>query len=93
MTKSGQMAQTKRSGLEYHSHSFTPEPKMARKQHEADPDEIALIEWCTVVEELFVAAGVPRNEAQQFIEDEAEWLTDMFYDGLSAEEAAKAALA
>jgi hypothetical protein len=66
---------------------------MSRKNQQPDPDEIALIEWCTVVEELFVAAGVPRNEAQQYIEDEADWFTDMFYDGLGPEEAAKAALA
>lgn len=67
---------------------------MARKkQQEMDPDEIALIQWCTVVEELFLAAGVPREQAQQYIEDEAEWFTDMFYEGLSPEEAAKAALA
>ena len=67
---------------------------MARKkQQEMDPDEIALIQWCTVVEELFIAAGVPREQAQQYIEDEAEWFTDMFYEGLSPEEAAKAALA
>lgn len=67
---------------------------MARKkQPEMDPDEIALIQWCTVVEELFIAAGVPREQAQQYIEDEAEWFTDMFYEGLSPEEAAKAALA
>ena len=65
---------------------------MSRKKQEVDPDEVALIEWCTVVEEFFVAAGVPRNEAQQYIEDEAEWLTDMFYDGLSPEEAARASL-
>lgn len=66
---------------------------MSRKQPEIDPDEIALIEWCTVIEQIFVAAGVPLREAQQYIEDEAEWFTDMFFDGFSAEEAAKAALA
>lgn len=66
---------------------------MSRKQEEIDPDVVALIEWCTVVEGIFVAAGVPLREAQQYIEDEAEWFTDMFYDGLSPEEAAKAALA
>ena len=65
---------------------------MSRKHQEPDPDEVALIEWCTVVEELFVAAGVPRHEAQQYIEDEAEWLTDLFYEGLSPEEAARQAL-
>lgn len=66
---------------------------MSRKQQEADPDEIALIKWCTVVEKIFVIAGVPLREAQQHIENEADWFTDMFYDGLSPEEAAKAALA
>ena len=66
---------------------------MARKQQEPDPDELALIEWCTVIEGIFVAAGVPLRDAQHYIENEAEWFTDMFYDGLSAEEAARAALA
>ena len=65
---------------------------MARKKQDLDPDDIALIEWCTVVEELFVAAGVPRHEAQQYIEDEAEWFTDMFFDGLLPDEAARQAL-
>jgi hypothetical protein len=66
---------------------------MTRKQEQPDPDEIALIEWCTAVEELFVTAGVPRREAQQYIEDEAEWFTDMFYEGYTPEQAAKEALA
>ncbi len=65
---------------------------MSRKKEEIDPDEMALIEWCTEVEELFVLAGVPRHEAQQYIENEAEWLTDLFYDSLSPEEAAQQAL-
>ncbi len=59
---------------------------------EPDPDEVALIQWCIEVEDLFVEAGATRDEAQQHIEDEAEWFTDMFYDGLTAAEAAKAAL-
>ena len=66
---------------------------MTRKQEPPDPDEIALIEWCTEVEELFIAAGVSRREAQRYIEDEAEWFTDMFYEGFTAEQAAKEALA
>lgn len=66
---------------------------MSRKRQEADPDEVALIEWCTAVEGFFVAAGVPLREAQQYIEDEADWFTDMFYDGFSPEQAARAALA
>ncbi|OXR49781.1 MULTISPECIES: hypothetical protein [unclassified Pusillimonas] len=66
---------------------------MSNTHQDTDPDEAALIEWCIQVEELFVAAGVPRKDAQQYIEDEADWLTDMFYDGLTPEEAAKEALA
>lgn len=66
---------------------------MPRKQQDADPDEIALIQWCTIVEQIFVAAGVPLREAQQYIEDEADWFTDMFFDGFSPEDAARAALA
>jgi hypothetical protein len=31
-------------------------------------------------------------QAQDHIEEQVEWFTDMFYDGLSPEEAAKAAL-
>lgn len=66
---------------------------MSRKRtEESDPDEVALIQWCTEVEELFVQAGASRNDAQQHIEDEAEWFTDMFYEGLTPAEAAKAAL-
>lgn len=65
---------------------------MAQKPEALDPDEVALIQWCTEVEELFVVAGASREEAQQHIEDEAEWFTDMFYEGLTPEEAAKAAL-
>jgi len=65
---------------------------MARKPELPDPDEVALIQWCTEVEELFVAAGASREESQQHIEDEAEWFTDMFYEGLTPAEAAKAAL-
>lgn len=66
---------------------------MSRKTQDADPDEIALIKWCTVIEQIFVAAGVPLQEARQYIEDEAEWFTDMFFDGFSPEDAARSALA
>ena len=66
---------------------------MTRRQEPPDPDEIALIEWCTEVEELFIAAGVTRREAQRYIEEEAEWFTDMFYEGFTPEQAAKEALA
>lgn len=57
-----------------------------------DPDLQALIQWCTEVEELLVAAGASREEAQDYIEQEAEWFTDQFYEGLTPEEAAKASL-
>jgi len=63
-----------------------------RKEDELDPDTIALLQWCAEVEALFVAAGATADEAQQQIEENAEWFTDMFFDGLSPEEAAKAAL-
>ena len=65
---------------------------MARKREKLDPDEAALIQWCMAVEELFVEAGVSRGDAQLHIEEEADWFTDMYYEGFSAEEAAKAAL-
>ncbi|MBV8679612.1 MAG: hypothetical protein JO338_04090 [Aquitalea sp.] len=62
------------------------------KHEELDPDTEALLQWCAEVETLFVAAGATQDEAQQQIEENAEWFTDMFFDGLSPEEAAKAAL-
>jgi hypothetical protein len=67
-------------------------PMSKRKEDELDPDTIALLQWCAEVEALFVAAGAKPEEAQQQIEENAEWFTDMFFDGLSPEEAAKAAL-
>ena len=39
-----------------------------------------------------MAAGATRSQAQDHIEEEAEWFTDQFYEGLSPEEAARAAL-
>ncbi len=62
------------------------------KKIKADPDEVALIEWCIEVEGLLVAAGASLEEAQEHIEEQAEWFTDLFYEGLTPEEAAKAAL-
>lgn len=62
------------------------------KKHTPDPDEVALIEWCIEVEGLLVAAGASEREAQGYIEEEAEWFTDLFYNGLTPEEAAKEAL-
>ena len=62
------------------------------KKHTPDPDELALIEWCTEVEGFLVAAGASVRDAQGYIEEEAEWLTDLFYNGLTPEEAAQEAL-
>lgn len=63
------------------------------KQDELDDETLALLAWCEQVEHLLVAAGASVAEAQDYIEEQAEWFTDMFYDGLSPEEAAKQALA
>lgn len=65
---------------------------MARKKNDIDPETQALIDWCIEVEELLVAAGATRSQAQDHIEEQAEWFTDQFYEGLSPEEAARAAL-
>lgn len=64
---------------------------MAKKE-KLDPEAIALIQWCTEVEGFLVSGGATLAQAQEHIEEEVEWFTDMFYDGLTAEEAAKAAL-
>lgn len=65
---------------------------MAKKE-KIDPEEQALIEWCIAVEGFLVAGGATLAQAQDHIEEEVEWFTDQFYDGLTPEEAAKAALA
>lgn len=64
-----------------------------KKKPTLDPEELALIEWCIEVEHHLVSAGVSTAEAQDYIEEEAEWLTDLFFDGLSPEQAAKESLA
>jgi hypothetical protein len=46
-----------------------------------------------VVEKHLVAGGATVAQAQEHIEEQVEWFTDLFYDGLSPEEAAKEALA
>lgn len=63
-----------------------------KRKNVPDPDEVALIEWCTEVEGFLVAAGATLRQAQDHIEEQAEWFTDQFYDGLTPEEAAKEAL-
>ncbi len=65
---------------------------MKKKKGTPDPDEVALIEWCIEVEGHLVAAGATERQAQEHIEEQAEWFTDMFYNGLTPEEAAREAL-
>jgi hypothetical protein len=69
----------------------TQETLMPKKE-KIDPETAALIQWCTEVEGFLVAGGATLAQAQEHIEEQVEWFTDMFYDGLSPEEAAKAAL-
>jgi hypothetical protein len=64
---------------------------MAKKE-KLDPETEELIKWCIEVEGFLVASGATVAQAQDFIEDQVEWLTDQFYDGLTPEEAAKASL-
>jgi len=64
---------------------------MAKKE-KLDPETLALIEWCTEVEKFLVAGGATLDQAQEHIEEEVEWFTDMFYDGLTPEQAASEAL-
>ena len=66
---------------------------MAKKNEELDEETLALINWCIEVEGFLVAGGATQAQAQEHIEDEVEWFTDQFYDGLTPEEAAKEALA
>lgn len=64
---------------------------MAKKE-KLDPEVEALIKWCIEVEGFLVAGGATEAQAQEHIEEQVEWFTDMFYDGLTAEAAAKEAL-
>ena len=65
---------------------------MAKKE-ELDEETLAFIQWCIEVEGFLVAGGATVREAQDHIEEQVEWFTDQFYDGLTPEEAAKEALA
>jgi len=65
---------------------------MAKKE-QLDEETMALINWCIEVESFLVAGGATQKQAQEHIEEQVEWFTDLFYDGLSPEEAAKEALA
>ncbi|SFD05611.1 hypothetical protein [Massilia yuzhufengensis] len=65
---------------------------MAKKE-ELDEETLAFIHWCIDVEGFLVAGGATIEQAQEHIEEQIEWFMDQFYDGLSAEDAAKEALA
>jgi hypothetical protein len=65
---------------------------MAKKE-ELDEETMALINWCIEVEKHLVAGGATQAQAQEHIEEQVEWFTDLFYDGLTPEQAAKEALA
>lgn len=58
-----------------------------------DAETLALLNWCIEVEGYLVAGGATMSQAQDHIEEQIEWFTDQFYDGLSPKEAAKEALA
>ena len=66
---------------------------VARKKEELDAETLALIQWCIEVEGFLVAGGATVAEAQDHIEEQVEWFTDQYYDGLTPEQAAKEALA
>ncbi|MGO4475354.1 hypothetical protein AB4Z32_03785 [Massilia sp. 2TAF26] len=65
---------------------------MAKKE-ELDEETMALINWCIEVEKHLVAGGATQKQAQDYIEENVEWFTDMFYDEFTPEQAAKEALA
>lgn len=64
---------------------------MAKKEI-VDEETLALIHWCIEVEAFLVAGGATVEQAQDHIEEQVEWFTDQYYDGLTPEEAAKEAL-
>jgi hypothetical protein len=65
---------------------------MAKKE-ELDEETLAFIHWCIEVEKHLVAGGATVKQAQDHIEEQAEWFTDQYYADLTPEEAAKEALA
>jgi hypothetical protein len=65
---------------------------MAKKE-QLDAETLALINWCIEVEDFLIAGGATQKQAQEHIEEHVEWFTDLFYDGLTPEQAAKEALA
>lgn len=65
---------------------------MAKKKDEPDEETLAVIHWCIEVEQHLVKGGATQAQAQEFIEEEIEMLTDYFYDGLTPEDAANKVL-
>lgn len=65
---------------------------MAKKNEELDEETMELITWCIELELHLVNGGATQAQAQEFIEEDIETLTDQFYDGMTPEEAAKVAL-
>lgn len=65
---------------------------MAKKDDTPDEETMAIIQWCIQVEEHLVAGGASQQQAQEYIEEDIETLTDWFFDGLTPEEAAQKAL-
>lgn len=65
---------------------------MAKKE-KLDLETLALIEWCIEVEGFLVQGGATVAQAQDHIEEQIDWFTDQFFDGLTPEQAAKEALA
>ncbi len=65
---------------------------MAKKDEAPDEETLAIIQWCIQVEGHLVAGGATLEQAQEYIEEDIETLTDWFFDGLTPEEAAQKAL-
>ncbi|MBI3230121.1 MAG: hypothetical protein HYZ45_08110 [Burkholderiales bacterium] len=65
---------------------------MAKKPETPDEETMAIIQWCIEVETHLVAGGATQEQAQEFIEEQIEELTDQFFDGLTPQEAAQKAL-
>ncbi len=65
---------------------------MSKKNDELDEETMAVINWCIEVEGFLVKGGATLTQAQDYIHEEIEFLTDQFYDGLTPEEAATVAL-
>lgn len=65
---------------------------MTKKNEELDEETMELITWCIELELHLVKGGATQEQAQEYIEDDIETLTDQFYDGLTPEEVAKTAL-